>query len=157
MDRKSFFENHTLFRKLTRDKLDHLCGLSQERFFEGKKFIIEEGELSGGIFFIRTGRVGVVKRRGSAQPEVLAYLSDGEWFGEMSFLDGQPAIAAIQAAEATICEFMPEEGLKNFLADNSNFAFQFILTVARSLSQRLRETDERLVRFMGLIREEEGG
>ncbi|MBI2058631.1 MAG: cyclic nucleotide-binding domain-containing protein [Nitrospirae bacterium] len=155
IQRKGFFQNHPIFRKLTPEESEEILQLSQERFFEGKQSIIEEGEMSGGIYFIRNGRVGVVKKRGSSGPEVIAYLSDGEFFGEMSFLDGQPTIAAIIASEATICEFLPEDELKKFLANHSSFAFHLVLNIARSLCSRLRETDERLVRFMSLIRENE--
>ncbi|MBI2890921.1 MAG: cyclic nucleotide-binding domain-containing protein [Nitrospirae bacterium] len=153
MTRDQFYQGHPVFRKLALEMRTELMELAQDRFFEGKRTILEEGELSGGIYFIRTGRVGVVKRSGAPNSETIAYLSDGELFGEMSFLDGQPAIAGIVATEATHCEFLPEESLKVFLERHASFAFYLIFHIARSLCTRLRETDERLVRFIGLMRD----
>ncbi len=60
--------------------------------------LIREGESVPGLYLVLSGAVDVWKRDG-AQKVLLATLSTGDVFGEMSLLNGAPASASVTAAQ----------------------------------------------------------
>lgn len=59
------------------------------RFADGD-VIFRRGDEGRGLFGIRAGRVQVLGRGADGRELVLTVLSEGEWFGELSFFDGLP-------------------------------------------------------------------
>jgi CRP/FNR family cyclic AMP-dependent transcriptional regulator len=79
------------------------------------------------------GRVRVVR-----DGQVLARLGPGEFFGELSVLDGAPRIASVVADEPTTCLALSTWDAERVLREQPGVA----LAVLRVLAGRLREASE---------------
>jgi CRP-like cAMP-binding protein len=63
-------------------------------------WVLREGEEGASMFTIASGKVRVLKRLDAKKMLQLAVLDEGQFFGEMSVLRGDPRGASIQAVEA---------------------------------------------------------
>src|SRR3954447_4351271 len=74
-----------LFRGLVPSDVDAVAAVAIEVEFPAERVIAREGEIGTGFFIVVDGQVRVV-RGGST----VARLGPGEFFGELSVLDGGP-------------------------------------------------------------------
>ncbi len=70
------------------------------REFEPGQIIIGQGEEGDHLAYIKYGRVEVV-REVNGRRELVAELGQGEIFGEMSLITGEPRSASVRAIEKT--------------------------------------------------------
>jgi CRP/FNR family cyclic AMP-dependent transcriptional regulator len=82
-----------LFSGLTRKELKRVVNVAKEVTFDTGDVIAEEGE-EGLAFYVIVGGEATVKRRG----RTVATLIPGDFFGEVSLLDGGPRTASVIAA-----------------------------------------------------------
>lgn len=93
-----------------------------EKAFLGKLYndgdvIVEEGSQSRTMYVIQSGKVKVVKKEGEMET-TLAFLGEGDIFGEMSLFDASPRSATIVAVgEARILAIEHEGLLKKIKID----------------------------------------
>jgi CRP/FNR family cyclic AMP-dependent transcriptional regulator len=114
------------------------------RIYQDAQVICREGESSAEMFVILRGAVRVSK--GSPRGELeLAVLTKGDFFGEMSVLEGLPRDASAQAVgEAEVLVMTPGALLVRLRRDPT-FAFELL----RRLSGRVRSLNARLVASLG--------
>lgn len=122
-----------LFADLDRDELTEVIrGLNEVSFGEGE-WVVRRGDADVGLHVIVEGEVGVV-----LEGEELATLPQGSFFGEISALLGEPAVADVFARTPLHCLFVPVDSVERFLLDNPRVMLRMLQTEAR----RLRTTDE---------------
>lgn len=76
--------------------------------------IIREGDPGDRFYLIRQGRVSV--RRGHPEQEVVV-LGEGDFFGEMALLSGQPRNASVWATEPCLLYWLNQDRFRAALAD----------------------------------------
>jgi CRP/FNR family cyclic AMP-dependent transcriptional regulator len=131
-------------------------GTEQSRSYADAELICREGESSSEMFVIQSGSVRIFKARPSGSgrpsqpPEIeLAVLHKGDFFGEMSLLEGLPRDASAQAVGSADVLVMTPGALLVRLRRDPTFAFELL----RRLSGRVRPLNARLVAALA----EEGG
>lgn len=72
----------------------------QLRRYNAGQVLFREGDPADGLYLIRRGSVAVSKRMGGEE-RVLAYVSAGNYVGEMAMLDGGPRTATVTASVLT--------------------------------------------------------
>ncbi len=125
-----------LFRGLDATGLAAVAAASIEVEFPAERVIARQGEIGTGFFVIADGSVRVVR-----DGTVIARLGPGEFFGELSVLDGGPRIAQVVADAPTRCLALASWDFERVLRDEPGVA----LSVLRVVAGRLREvsTDHR--------------
>jgi len=88
--------------------------------------IIREGDTGDRFYLVRQGRVSV--RRG-LESNVVAELSEGDFFGETALLTGQPRNATVVALEETILYALSEPDFKRAMADSASLEEEIRRTV----------------------------
>jgi CRP-like cAMP-binding protein len=101
--------------------------------FPADRVIARQGEIGTGFFIVVDGSVRVI--RGG---ENVAVLGPGEFFGELSVLDGLPRIAQVVAVEPTRCLALASWDFEQALAESPTLA----LAILRGLAARLRSVTE---------------
>ena len=82
-----------LFRDLSRKQLEQVAGLADELDIRAGKRLATAGETGQELFVIVDGSATVKAARGRT-----SRLGPGEFFGEMSLIDGGPRSATVEAA-----------------------------------------------------------
>jgi CRP-like cAMP-binding protein len=119
-----------LFTGLDEDGLAALSAAAVEVAFPAERVIAREGEIGTGLFIIGEGRVRVMR---DGHP--IAYLGPGEFFGELSVLDGGPRNATVIADQPTACLALATWDAERVLREQPGVA----LAVLRVLAGRLRQ------------------
>lgn len=119
-------------------------GTELTRTYEDAQLICREGETSSEMFVIRSGSVRVFKASPRGDIE-LAVLAKGDFFGEMSLLEGLPRDASAQASGAAEVLVMTPGALLVRLRRDPTFAFELL----RRLSGRVRSLNARLIATLG--------
>jgi CRP-like cAMP-binding protein len=118
-----------LFAGLTPDELASIAQRAVEIPFEAGHVIARQGEIGTGFFVVASGRVRVV-RDGIA----LAEMGPGEFFGELSVIDGEPRNAQVITSEPTVCLGIASWDFESMLVEQPRVA----LAVLRAVVSRLR-------------------
>jgi CRP-like cAMP-binding protein len=110
-----------------------------ERCFEPGSVIFEEGDPGEVLFVIQSGEVELT-RFGLTGRQVVARLSTGDFFGEMSVVVGEPRTARAVAISA--CRLLELDGatLEAMCVERPEIAIRII----RRLSARLIDSERRL-------------
>jgi len=129
-DRAALIGACPLFRGLVPDDLAAVAAAAIEVDFPAERVIARQGEIGTGFFIVVSGRVRVV-RDGAA----VAHLGPGEFFGELSILDGGPRVAQVVTDEPTVCLAIASWDFERVLREEPGVA----LAVLKVVAARLRE------------------
>ena len=99
------------------------------------------------MYLIKSVKVRISKPAGEIE-KTLAVLKEGDFFGEMSVIDGSPRSATATAVEPTELVIFDREVFMNQVRENPLIEY-----VLHTLIRRLRETDEQ-IKYL-LIKNEE--
>ncbi len=103
--------------------------------------LCREGDKENDLYIIESGELLVCIRKGS-QVTPIAYLSDGEYIGELSFFDDKPRGADIIALKPTTLMKIPAaEVRKNFPS--------WMGTLGHVMSSKIRKLDD-VIRQKGI-------
>lgn len=120
-----------LFRDLSDAERNELAaGLHHAPFTRGE-VITRTGAAAHHLYMITSGTVSVRTGDGNTEHE-LARLGEGEFFGEMSLLTGEPRSATTVAATDAECYRLDADAFRNLLARRPDLADK----VAAALSER---------------------
>jgi CRP-like cAMP-binding protein len=101
--------------------------------------ILAEGHRPRALFVLREGTAGVERRYDDYTLEVSS-LNAGEVFGEISFVDEEPASASVVARGPCRVDVVDEQAIDTLMQRDPGFASRFYRSIARVLSTRLRAT-----------------
>lgn len=113
-----------------------VTGYKRRAYKKGEQ-ILKDGDLGEEMFIIAKGSVEVSKLVDN-QRIILGKLDRGEFFGEMSLLEGLPRSADIFATENTELLVISAGGLLLKIRRDPTFALEML----RALSGRLRKTTQ---------------
>jgi len=90
------------FSSLGEPELDRLASTSTLHIFQPGETIIREGDPGRSVYLILHGQVRVFTRDYKGEELELAILGASQFFGEMSFLTGQPRSSHVEAKENSV-------------------------------------------------------
>jgi len=122
-----------LFAGLTPQQLGAIGEVATEVSYPKGRTIVRHGEIGTGFFVVVSGQARVVR-----DGRDIARLGPGEFFGELSVLDGGPRIAQVVADEDSTCLAVASWDLERILLEQPGLA----LTILRELAARLRSVSE---------------
>jgi CRP/FNR family transcriptional regulator, cyclic AMP receptor protein len=110
--------------------------------------IIREGDAGDFMVILVEGRIEVFKQDRSNAPRLIALISPGQSFGEMSMIDGEPRFASCVAAEPCMIAVLSRDSLARIILEQPVLGSKILMELVLMLSQRLRQTSSRLLGYM---------
>jgi putative ABC transport system ATP-binding protein len=107
-----------VFKHLTPRGLAEMADNLKSETFAPDQRVIREGDVGDKFYLIRKGSVAV-RRGGSAQP--LATLVEGDFFGEMALLTGEPRNASVDTLGETTLYSLSQEEFRKAMAAQASF------------------------------------
>ncbi len=114
--------------------------------------IFREGQAGEEMYIIEDGEIEIVKLHGPVERE-LSTLGPGDFFGEMSLLEGRPRLATARAKSDAKILPIDASTFDQLLRDNPEITIRML----RRLSQRLRRYEEDEARAGSLAQSVMGG
>ena len=134
-----------LFGAIRADVLDGLLASARTVHVGKDAFFFRERDPAESMFVLERGEVEIL-RHWEGKRYSLGHLRAGDFFGEMALLDLLPRSASILALEpCEAIELSTASLLKLYETDLEQFAL-IQMNIARELSRRLRDVDQRLFR-----------
>ena len=125
--------------------LEEIDRLSAPRVFARNAIIVSEGDETGSLYVLLSGRVKVFLSDSQGREVQLNRLGPGEYFGEIT-LDGGPRSASVIALEDTRCAVLRRSELVQLIEREPEFALHMV----RKLARRVRALSEN-VRSLALM------
>jgi len=122
-----------LFEGVDAEGMDRIASVAVEVEFPGDHVIARQGDIGTGFFVIVSGDVRVVR-----DGEIIARLGPGDFFGELSVLDGQPRLAQVVADGPTVCLALATWDFEAVLLEEPRLT----LAILRGVARRLRDLTE---------------
>lgn len=131
---------------LSGTELVTLSTFSRERRYGAGEVLFEEGDEGREMYVVVDGKVLISKFIPGAGEEALAILERGDFFGEMSLIDGEvrSADARAHAGELTVL-VLDQDTLQQMLALDAAASRDFLFLLCRLVAKRLREIDEKVI------------
>ncbi|ACR13158.1 Crp/Fnr family transcriptional regulator [Teredinibacter turnerae] len=139
-------KNVSLFANVPAQYLEQLEKLSVTRSYPKNTILVTEGDESNHLYIIKKGKVSVFLTGDDGRQVILNFMTEGEYFGELSLLDGEPRSASVMTVSP--CEFIAisRASFQDLLKNNQEFS-QFMIC---ELTKRIRALTES-VRDLALL------
>lgn len=126
-----------LFTELDEKVLDYLASVCQEKQYEKDSHILHQEEKGDNFFIIDKGSVKVTRLAEDGREAVLAFLHEGDFFGELAILDGETRSANVITLEPCRIQTINRHEFLDLLEQHPSVA----VSLLRELALRLRKTD----------------
>jgi len=141
-----------LFIGLTPDELGKITGISIKEVHKAGDIIFEEGQHGEKFYLIMKGEVRISKMIPGVGEEALVILKHGQYFGEMSLIDDLPRSAHAIAHKSADLLVIERDDLQKLLSQDKEMAYKLLWTFIRTLTRRLRETNDKIKAFYAMSR-----
>lgn len=123
-----------LFDRLPPEKLAELAPTLNERRVERREVVIKRGDADAGLGFLIEGRLQTVNFTLDGREVGIDFVHEGDFFGELSVIDGQPAPEYIIAVAPSRLVFLDKQRARElmFMTPTGSEA------IAARLAHRLR-------------------
>jgi len=129
-----------LFASLDDDAARELRSLLSDKSVAQNTRLFRQGDKGDAMYLIESGRVRISIRDEEEQEVVLAELAQGDFFGEMSIIDGRQRSADANVIDDAQLAILSREAFLTFVRSNPDVALEML----SALTDRLRRTDELL-------------
>jgi CRP/FNR family transcriptional regulator, cyclic AMP receptor protein len=120
-----------LFSSLDKKELGMLAKLVKEQTYQPGTTIVKAGAGGHGLYIIKEGQVSIIQ-----DGKTVASMGPGQFFGEVSVLDGGPRTADVRAETPTTCLALISWEVKPLLMENASITYKMLLEMVK----RLRNT-----------------
>ncbi len=140
----------SLFEGLTGPQLAKVAALLVERAVPAGTRIFQEGENGVEFYVVLSGKVRISKIVQGVGEEALAILEPGAYFGEMALVDDTPRSADALAHVSCTLGVLERDQFDQLMFMDKEIAYSVLWTFVRTLSERLRETNDKIKGFFAL-------
>ncbi|MEN3326726.1 MAG: hypothetical protein V7638_1533 [Acidobacteriota bacterium] len=129
-----------LFASLDDHSARDLRNLLSEESVPQNTRLFRQGDSGDAMYLIESGRVRISIRDDDKQEVTLAELAQGDFFGEMSIIDGRQRSADAKVIEDSRLAVLSRDAFLTFVRKKPDVALEML----SALTDRLRRTDELL-------------
>jgi len=129
-----------LFASLDDEAATELRSLLSDKTVPQNTRLFRQGDKGDAMYLIESGRVRISLRDDDDQELTLAELAQGDFFGEMSIIDGRQRSADARVIEDAQFAILSRDSFLSFVRNNPDVALEML----SALTDRLRRTDELL-------------
>jgi CRP/FNR family transcriptional regulator/CRP/FNR family cyclic AMP-dependent transcriptional regulator len=141
MESISLLKNIPLFASLRNNELANIQAVCIKRSYrKSQPILLEDDSSINTMFIIIRGKVKVSVVGPEGREAILAILKDGDFFGEISIIDGEPRSATVISVEDSELLLLKREELLEQISQNPRLALSLLI----EFSKRLRRADKQI-------------
>ncbi len=141
MNKTELLAHVPLFKALQHSEIKKLADVViLKKYEKGEAIVLEDDTTANAMFVIVKGKIRISVTGFEGKEAILAIMGPGDYFGEMSVIDGSPRSASVYAVAATELMLLRREDLLRQLECNPKLALSMLI----EFSRRLRMADGRI-------------
>lgn len=141
VDKVQLLKGVDLFSPLDDQQVALMAPMAQERTYgRGEAILFEDDDSNQGFFLLVEGEVKVVLTALDGKETILASLKEGDFFGEMALLDGEPRSATVKAVGPSRLLAIRRDDFLKFLKRYPDVT----LVLLAEMSRRLRKSNRQV-------------
>ncbi|MCK4671523.1 MAG: mechanosensitive ion channel family protein [Candidatus Aegiribacteria sp.] len=130
-----------LFKLLNDEQILKLAESSSKHLYSKGEALVHQGDSGDSLLIISNGKVEVYISDDSGRKTHLADLQEGDYFGEMSLLTGEPRSASVSAVSETEVIVVKKDGLADLLETEPTI----LEPLSEMLEKRLEDLSSRVM------------
>src|SRR5437899_12031079 len=131
--KSEFIRGVPLFASLTDEEFKSLEHILLVRRYSKGQVIFQEQDTGNYMYIVLAGKLKVTKSNGSGRESILAIHQAGDFFGEMSLLDGKTSPATVSAREDCKIATISKADFQRLLMCNERVVSQIIQVLCSRL------------------------
>jgi carbon-monoxide dehydrogenase iron sulfur subunit len=132
-------EQVLIFGDLDEESIAAIEQLLVEKMCTEGTVVFAESDPPDALYIIVKGSVRVSKQTPSGKDVTLAYLGQGDVFGEMGIIEEQPRMATVTTAEPSTLLVLPREDFQSLLLQDPRISFSMLRVLSRRMRERSRD------------------
>lgn len=140
MSKTQLLKGVDLFSALNDSQIAQIAAMTVEQNYKRGQNILIQSETSETFFLIAQGSVKVLINAVGGREVILATLGKGDFFGEMSLIDGEPRSATVRATVKTKLFLIHRDYFVKSLKRQPDLS----LALMTEMSRRLRKADQQI-------------
>lgn len=144
VQKNSLIKKISIFETLDDNELELVKSKTVTQKYPSKDNIIfHAGDESKDLYIVKNGRVNAVRYNPEYDQKIIVNtFGPGEFFGELSVLDGNPRSATMETVEPTVLLKLSLENLKSILIKYPEINFRLTKIVVERLRQATNQIEE---------------
>ncbi len=139
-DRTGFLKRVPIFSELTSKDLERISAVAHLRHYHKEQVILIEEEAGQTLFIVMSGQVKISRISEDGREVILAVMGEGDFFGELSLLDGHSRSANVTVIKDSEMLLIHREDFLNLVNDFPSIAINLL----RELASRIRKSDAQI-------------
>lgn len=137
----SLLRDIPLFDGLSRGELSAIESILHRREYDPDEMLFHQGNPGVGMYIIREGTIEIVYE---PTGDILAELSDGDFFGELALLNETPRSATAIARTESVLYGLFRPDLLGLVKQQPSLGVEILLRMSRVISERLIQTNKQV-------------
>ena len=133
-----------LFKGSTREELELVLGLFQEREIKPNANIFTEKMPAEALFIVKSGAVKITMMAGEGEEMGLLLLGPGEFFGELALIHEDVRLVNARAETAVELLLLTRKDFQALLDLDPRTASRLLITIAKLLAMRIQAYGDKL-------------
>jgi len=140
MEKINVLKRIPIFANMGQEELSGLAEKAIRKKFSRDTIIVSEGDDGDSLMIILSGQVKVTLLSEDGKEIILSILREGDFFGEMSLLDGEPRSATVIAMKESSLLIIQRQNFLKQIDENPSLAKAILV----EMSMRIRRADRRI-------------
>ncbi len=145
MVKKEDLSGIALFEGFGAGELEKMAGYLSLKQYSKDEMIFNENAGGSMLYVVLDGAISINHLIREGEVQNLAILKKGEFFGEISLLDGKPHSAAAVALRDSTVFTLTKEKFELLLKKDSAAGYQLLHCISTALCRLLRQMDEKFI------------
>jgi CRP-like cAMP-binding protein len=145
-----------LAAELTDEQLQVLSGIVALRTLAAGEVLVPEGTSDNHLYVLVSGTLAVVRGAKTAEPVTLFTLAQGDFVGELSFIDATPHFASVMAAAPARVFGLEREKLESLLGSHPEVVYRVMRAIVRTTHQIQRRLSMQSTELTNYIYKQHG-
>lgn len=136
----SFLQNVPIFAELEEEELSTIAKLGVRKKYKKGNLVVLEKEMGAALFVIVSGKVKIIRTNEDGREVILSIFGPGEFFGEMSLLDGMARSASVVSLTKSELFMIHRRDFLKLLHEQPKVS----ISLLAELAMRLRKADAQI-------------
>ncbi len=120
-----------VFEQVSEEDLQKIAGLLKERRVNKDTILFRQGDAGDALYILLSGRTRGFATDTAGREKVTGFFSEGQYFGEMALLTGEPWHASMQAVADAKLLILRKDDFDDFLGQNLSVMLQMMKVIAQ--------------------------